>query len=111
MASDPQYKTQVSGSLPDLSYKQLKALVLFQEIYKLKRHTVHNLNKTLDTIYKTLASISNNINTNYIADVISHENYKKYMLATDTLVNMLAEIPRPVSLRHLGYLDNLKNKV
>ena len=98
-------------NIPDLSYRQLKALVLFQDIYKLRRQTAHSLNKTLNIIYRTLVSISNNLNNNYVLNVVSVEQYKKYMEKTEALVVLLSEIPRPLSIKHISCIKDLKSKV
>ena len=95
------------GIGPDLSYRQLKAIILFQELYKIKRHTLRTLNKTLNTVYSTLVSVSNNINNNYISGVIAVEQYRKYMEKTDGLVEQLRQLPRPLTLRNLTAKDRI----
>lgn len=98
-------------NIPDLSYRQLKAIILFQEIYKLKRQTVLNINKTLNIIYRTLVSVSNNLNTNYISNVVSLEQYSKYMTKTERLTDLLNGIDRPVTIKHTVLNPDLKSKV
>lgn len=86
---------------PDLSYRQLKAIITFQQVYRAKRQLVAHLNNTLDTIYNTLLSVTNNINNNYITDVIDADHYRTYMERATILSNAYNAIPQPINFRVL----------
>ena len=88
---------------PDLEYRHVQAIVLFQELYRLKRATLARLNTDLDIIYSTLVSIVNNINTNYLSQVISQENYTRFMTSADSILGVLRTIPRPLTLSQLHH--------
>lgn len=83
----------------DLCYRHIKAITLFQQIYRCKREILRKMNSDLEIIYDTLVSITNNINTNYIAQVIVQENYMSYLNRADTLLGSLGNIPRPLTMR------------
>lgn len=85
----------------DLCYRHIKAITLFQQIYRCKRQMLREMNTDLEIIYDTLVSITNNISNNYIGQVIVQENYLSYLNRADNLLNTLSEIPRPLSLRDI----------
>lgn len=86
----------------DLCYRHIKAITLFQQIYRNKRSILRELNTNLEVIYDTLVSVTNNISNNYINQVILQENYVNYLNRADTLLDTLADIPRPLSLSDLS---------
>ena len=92
---------QPSGKKVDLEYRHIKAITLFQEIFRLKRAIVQRLNTDLEIIYNTLVSTSNNISNNYNSLVITLENYQKYMTQADALLQTFGDLPRPITISHL----------
>lgn len=92
-------------SLPkkiDLCYRHIKAITLFQQIYRCKKDKLRRLNSDLEIIYASLVSLTNNINNNYIGQVIAQEHYLSYLSKADGLLNTLNEIPRPLTLKDLN---------
>lgn len=85
----------------ELEYRHIKAISLFQEVFRLKRSTVHRLNQDLEIIYNTLISVTNNISNNYMTQVITQESYQKYMTQADKLLTSFGNIPRPMTLTDL----------
>lgn len=85
----------------DLNFRHIKSITLFQQIYRFKKEKLRTMNNNLEIIYDTLVSITNNINSNYIGEVISQENYLSYLNKADRLLETLSEIPRPLSLRDI----------
>lgn len=85
----------------DLCYRHIKAITLFQQIYRLKRNMLREMNSDLEIIYDTLVSVTNNISNNYIGQVIVQENYLSYLNKADALLNTLGEIPRPLTLKDI----------
>jgi ATP-dependent Lon protease len=86
----------------DLEYRHIRAITLFQKIYKHKRNILRELNNELEVIYDTLVSITNNISNNYIGQVIVQENYLMYLNKADTLLSTLSDVPRPLNLRDIA---------
>lgn len=86
----------------DLSYRHIKAITLFQQVYRYKREKLRRLNSDLEIIYTTLVSLTNNINNNYIGQVITQEHYLSYLDKADLLLNTLNDIPRPLTLKSLS---------
>lgn len=87
--------------IPDLTYVHIRGLTLFQEIFRYKRKAVHTVNEKLRTIYTTLVSVSNNINTNYLNHVITQENYHDYMIKTQKILTQYAVLRGPLTIRTL----------
>jgi ATP-dependent Lon protease len=85
----------------DLSYRHIKSITLFQQIYRCKKEMLRNMNNDLEIIYDTLVSVTNNINNNYIGEVLVQENYLSYLDKADTLLATLNDIPRPLSLKDI----------
>lgn len=85
----------------DLNFRHIRSITLFQQIYRFKREMLRDMNNNLEVIYNTLVSITNNINSNYIGEVLSQENYLSYLNKADSLLETLSEIPRPLSLRDI----------
>jgi ATP-dependent Lon protease len=83
----------------DLCYRHIKSITLFQQIYRCKKEMLRNMNNDLEIIYDTLVSITNNINSNYIGEVIVQDNYLIYLNKADVLLESLSDIPRPLTLR------------
>jgi ATP-dependent Lon protease len=86
----------------DLGYRHIKAITLFQQIYRCKRAMLKNMNNDLEIIYDTLVSITNSISTNYIAQVITQENYLSYLSRADGLLDTFSQIERPLTLRGIS---------
>ena len=63
----------------DLSLKQLKSLVLFQNLYRKRRNDVSELKSRVETISSLLLSIVMNITHNYEIGVIASDYYTDYM--------------------------------
>ena len=95
----------------DLEYRHIKAITLFQEIYRLKKLVVHRLNSDLDIVYNTLVSISNNISNNYINQVITQDNYQKFMSTADILLQTFSALPRPIMIKDISQNHTLKYTV
>lgn len=92
----------------DLNYKHIKAITLFQRIYRNKIDVLRHLNKDVENMYSTLMSITNNISNNYINQVITQENYQSYMTKVDTLLESFTDIPRPATLKDLRYRPEIR---
>jgi endopeptidase La len=86
----------------DLCYRHIKGITLFQQIYRHKKEILRKLNNELEIIYDTLVSVTNNISTNYIGDVIPQENYLSYLSKADALLDKLNNYQRPLTLRDLS---------
>ena len=86
----------------DLCYRHIKGITLFQQIYRHKKEILRKLNNELEIIYDTLVSVTNNISTNYIGEVIPQENYLSYLSKADALLDKLNNYQRPLTLRDLS---------
>ena len=93
----PSISGKQDGTGPELSYTQLRAIIRFQELFKIKLKKIQGLNNKLASIHTTLISVSNNIHSNYMANVITIDQYQKYMSMTDTLIKQL-KTHEPVKL-------------
>ena len=93
----PSISAKHDGTVPELSYTQLRAITRFQELFKMKLKTTLALNSKLTSIHTTLVSVSNNIHSNYMANVITIDQYEKYMSMADTLIKQL-QTHEPVKL-------------
>lgn len=100
-----------TSKMPELCYKQLKAITMFQEIFRLRRHTVSSLNSSSRIIYSTLVSISNNINSNYINGVINVESYKRFMERAGDITNQYSSLTLPVTIRSLSKDSSIHYKL
>jgi ATP-dependent Lon protease len=90
-----------SRSGPDLSYRQLKAIITFQRIFRAERQVISYLNNTLDMIYSTLLSVTNNLGTNYISGIVDSDHYRTYMDRASQLSLSYRGIDQPVTFRTL----------
>lgn len=97
--------------MPDLSYVHIRGLVLFQEIFRLKRRTVHAVNEKMRIIYSTLISVSNNINMNYVNDVITQENHREFMIKTQNALCRYKEIGKDGIFTIRTLSDDIRMKV
>jgi ATP-dependent Lon protease len=98
---------------PDLNYRQMKAIITFQQFYRNKRQLANFLNNSLEVIYQSLVSASNNIITNYNNKIITEDNYYLYMSRVESLAKKYRNIEKPVTIRtcmdantryHISYL-------
>jgi ATP-dependent Lon protease len=99
-------QTKIVKRNPELNYKQLRALVTFQKIFKMKKRTIYELNNTIDSIYNTLLSLSNNLNNNYQNHIIDESSYYDLMSKADDLM----EIYEGIKIRYPLNLKSLKSK-
>jgi len=80
----------------DLNYKHIKAITMFQSLYKQKKQITNNLNTKMENIYATLLSVMNNLCNHHLNDIISHDEYSKLMLSIDDLLDKYETIPKPI---------------
>lgn len=104
-------RVQQYATRPDLSYKQLKSIILFQELFKIKRKIVYDLNQKMNTIYSTLVSISNNINSNYINGVIDADQYRSHLEVNEKLTDEYAQIESNITIRTLSNNPSIRYKI
>ena len=71
----------------DLTYKHLKAIATFQQICRLKLRARRTLHRTLDRVYRTLVSVSNNIGMCYHMKVLTADQYQHLMSLASTLLD------------------------
>lgn len=95
----------------ELTYQQLKAITTFQQIYRLKRRALLSLHDSLESIYTTLLSVSNGINTNHQIDVLNTEQYVQQMENTEALVAEFNILPDAPSLHDLKENPDLPHQV
>jgi len=72
---------------------------------------IHHLNDTLDVVYNTLVSVTNNINNNYITGVINAEHYRTYMEKSNKLLDQYCNIPRPINYKVLSDTPDVRYHV
>ena len=84
----------------DLEYRHIKAITMFQQIYRYKLDALRHLNKNVELMYRTMVSVTNTISVNYINQVITQGYYQSYMTKVDNILDEFSRIPRPVTLRN-----------
>ena len=82
----------------DLNFKKIRAISLFQSLYKQRRQNITFLNKKMGTIYSTLVSVMNNIDDHYRNDVIDQKEYNDQMMKLDSVLANYEKLPNPITL-------------
>lgn len=81
----------------DLNYKHIRAITVFQMLYKQRKQYVANLNTKMGNIYASLLSVMNNLSNHYMNDVISHDEYTKLMLSVESILDTYEGLPNPIT--------------
>lgn len=89
----------------DLTFKHIKAITLFQLLFKQRRQHLSALNTKLSAVYHTLISVMNSLTHHYSNETMNQDDYTKHMLSVDEVLSNYEKLPSPLTHENLNDPD------